>query len=207
MLAFKPFWHWVIDSWLTAETLPPPPPDNDWPGWEARYENDVEQHKRTSRRLVFGQYAPIFERLRSPLTVEAWSERTGVNLLDDPTLHGGGLHVTDPGGWLNCHLDYALHPKLDGMERRLNLIVFLNREWREEWGGAFELCDPEGNVVKRIFPAPGRLIAFETSDLSYHGTQQVAAEAPPRVTAAVYFLAKARQGATRKRALFMPTRR
>jgi 2OG-Fe(II) oxygenase superfamily len=195
----KPFRWWVIDNWCEPVSISDIPPECDY-RWEARYENDLERGKRTTRQIP-PAFDFIFNRLTSFNCEAAWCARTGEILERDPTNHGGGLHVTRSGGYLACHLDYDLHPKLTGKRRALNLIAFLNPEWREEWGGALCLCDPMGEVVKRIFPAPGRLAAFETHDTSYHavGPEQ-------RVSAAVYLLADATGHETRKRALFMPLR-
>ena len=209
----EPFRVWVCETGLPG--LPPgsvaPATDPMWreSGSGAVYENDFERGKRTTRdpSRMPDRAADLLAWLRSSEMVRLWAQRTGITgLIDDPTLHGGGLHVVSGGGWLNTHLDYALHPVVEGHERRVNLILFLNPEWREEWGGAFEVCRPDGSVAERIFPAPGRLLAFETSDLSYHGTQKTAPDAPDRITLAVYFLAPARPAATRVRALFLPSR-
>lgn len=126
-------------------------------------------------------------------------------LRTDPTGYGAGVHVTEPGGRLNCHIDYALHSC--GLERRMNLIMFLNPVWREEWGGALELYrDDARTVAERIYPAFNRAAIWESSDVAYHGTQPTSADAPDRVTAAAYFLADPRPGCVRKRALFCPAR-
>ncbi len=173
------------------------------------YQNDCERGKRTTRdpARMPATVAALLAWMRSEPLVGLWTERTGIaGLIDDPTLHGGGLHVLAGGGWLNTHLDYAKHPVVTGYERRLNLILFLNPEWEEAWGGGFEVCRPDGSVAERIYPAPGRLLAFETSDLSYHGTQRTVPDAPDRITLAVYYLAPARPSATRVRALFIPNR-
>jgi len=123
----------------------------------------------------------------------------------DPTLHGGGLHVTVSGGFLGVHLDYDRHPKIPGKRRALNVIAFLHPEWKKAWGGALVLCDPAGTPVRRFYPNPGRVIAFEVSDLSYHGVEPVRGAAP-RVSLAVYRLSEAGPFNTRRRALFMPNR-
>jgi hypothetical protein len=172
-----PFPWWVAEGFAPA--VPPDAiPGPEWDGWEARYNNDLERHKRTTRHTdrLPAPVRDVFAAMRSAGEVRRWRERTGIpDLEDDPTLHGGGLHVTDPGGHLACHLDYARHPLMSDRERRLNLILFLNPEWDESWGGALCLCDPGGNVVERIYPAPGRLAAFVTDDLSYHGVEPVKA--------------------------------
>lgn len=204
-----PFRYWIIDGLVEPDMvraahdcLPRP----EWAGW-VRYRNDVEA-KRTSREL--GLLGDPVQRLMSALTsagaLVRLSYLTCVFVERDPTWHGAGIHISDPGDYLNCHLDYAAHPTLP-LERRLSLVLFLNPQWWEEWGGALELYqDDAHSVAKRIFPACNRAVLFENSDLSYHGTQMVAADAPPRITAAVYFLAPPRPGCVRRRALFAPRR-
>lgn len=194
--------------WIVPGPLPVPiscVPGREWSGWEARYENDAERHKRTARVLpepLAQHLEPFFSGIRR----EAWEEYFGIpGLISDPTLHGGGLHVTSPGGHLSVHLDYDLHPFMPGMRRAVNLIAFLNPEWRVEWGGALVLCNPMGEPMVRIHPAPGRMVAFETNDLSYHGVEPVTGPVE-RVTAAMYFLAPAGPQNTRRRALFIPNR-
>ena len=201
-----PFRWWLECGAISPNILPRVPTPAS-PVWEAHYSNDHEHGKRTSRRLEMFPFPvrQLFNKLRCGISVQRWSDRLRVELEDDPTLHGGGIHVMAPGGWLATHLDYARHPHYPDKERRLNLIAFLNDEWFEEWGGALIFCDPLGNVVRRIYPAPGRLVAFETGDDSYHGVEPVTGPME-RVTAAVYLLSDARPGVSRQRALFMPKR-
>jgi hypothetical protein len=196
--------------WCLDDAVPPGPvghvPGAHDPCWEARYDNDLERGKRTTRDPVWMDHlAPCIRALRAERVVACWSRELGYPVEDDPTLHGGGVHVTSPGGWLSTHLDYDLHPHVPGKRRALNLIGFLNPEWRDEWGGALVLCDPMGAVVTRLYPKPGRLVAFEVGDLSYHGVEPVTGPVE-RVTAAVYYLSEANKTNTRKRALFLPQR-
>lgn len=195
---------WVFDNWCspceTVGEIPPPAS----PVWEAVYANDCERGKRTTRATgVIPHYDAVLARMRAG--AGEWSARLGYPVEDDPTLHGGGLHVTAPSGYLQTHLDYDLHPIVLGKRRALNLIAFLNPEWREEWGGAFVLTDPMGVVVRRILPEPGRLIAFEVCDTSYHGVEKITGPVE-RITAAAYYLSAATPGNTRRRALFLPCR-
>lgn len=134
-----------------------------------------------------------------------WSARLGYAVEPDPTMHGGGLHVTAPGGHLNCHLDYDRHPVLPGRRRALNVILFLHPAWEPGWGGEFYLADPLGRPVASLAPEPGAVVAFEVSDVSYHGVLPVTGPAE-RVSYAEYYLAPAGPEHTRERALFMPTR-
>jgi hypothetical protein len=200
-----PFHHWIIDDWC----LPVSIDLRNQSRWEVEYANELERGKRTSRDVEgFGpNVAEVFRELRDPDTVNEWAERTGiVGLMPDPLLHGAGLHLLNPGGWLQTHLDYAIHPKLPQYERRLSLIVFLTPTWRKEWGGQLLLSDPMGKPVAEIDPVPGRLVAFECGDLSFHGVRKVGWDAFPRISAAVYYLSPARPGAVRQRAMYFPNR-
>jgi Rps23 Pro-64 3,4-dihydroxylase Tpa1-like proline 4-hydroxylase len=143
--------------------------------------------------------------LCTPPVLADLAETVGCEIRPDPDLYGGGIHVTDPGGYLTSHLDYALHPT--GLERRINLVLFLNETWQPGWGGAFALYDRSGKKqVKEILPEPGLTIVWEAGDLSFHGTRQVSHNADPRVTAACYYLAPPRLGCCRPCALFTPFR-
>lgn len=207
----KPFRHWVIDSWCPTiewEYLPP----TTWPGWEVRYDNDQERGKYTTRLLgaLPNQVLEAAERLRDSGQLHLWATRLGIkdwmDVWPDRDGWGGGFHMTVPGGWLQTHLDWAIRAKEPRLERRLTLIAYLHPEWRPEWGGRLILAAPDGTPMVKVDPLPGRLVAFENSDLSYHGAEQVAAGAKPRVSFMAAMLAFARPGTTRTRALFMPNR-
>lgn len=204
----QPFRHWVIDRY--CEPIPPDElPKSEWDGWEVHYDNDLERGKRTSRAIADlpDSIGEVFAELRDPLLIRGWAHRVGIDgLEDDPKMHGGGLHCMLPGGWLQTHVDYETHPVYQHMERRVNLIAFLHPEWRPEWGGQLLLTDPAGKPVVEIDPLPGRLVAFECGPASYHGVRRLSSAAPPRVSAAVYWLAPRRPTATRRRALFIPNR-
>jgi hypothetical protein len=197
-----PFRHWIFDDWCSSL---PTPPHTSSSIWEARYCNGAERNKRTTRNTdAIPGAAALFDRMRG--SASDWNSILGYPVIDDPTMHGGGIHVTEPGGWLGTHLDYARHPKLPDKRRALNLIAFVHPEWRAEWGGELELCDPMGEPAVRIEPKPGRLVAFEVSDLSYHGVAPTACVAAERVSLAVYYLAEATDADTRMRAMFLPVR-
>lgn len=212
-----PWVHWVVrpGEWpvLSDELVRGAyneVPAKDWPNWSASYDNDCERGKRTTSKVA--DVGPLTDSLFRLLNhvdfVRCLAELTGIpGLQADPLLHGAGLHVTEPGGHLSPHLDYALHPKL-GLERRLNLVLFLNPEWRVEWGGAFELWDDEARKVEsQIVPEAGKMVIWVPGDEAYHATQKVADDCPhPRATCAVYYLSDPRAGAKRKRALFVPNR-
>jgi hypothetical protein len=104
-------------------------------------------------------------------TVIGFLERlTGIDgLVPDPHLVGGGLHQIERGGRLEVHADFNRHEHLR-LDRRLNMILYLNREWREEWGGHLELWDRTmRRCVRKVLPVANRCVVFATSDHSFHG--------------------------------------
>jgi len=100
-----------------------------------------------------------------------WLEKlTGITgLLADPHLQGGGVHNTRPGGYLKVHADFNMHPRYS-LDRRLNLLIYLNEDWRPEFGGDLELWSADmQSCVQKISPIAGRCVIFRTTSTSFHG--------------------------------------
>lgn len=212
-----PFPHVIVDGLLSAATvdrLAQAVSDNRQrrAGWVA-YSNDVER-KEACEDLARtnGPVNDLFGNLLGDWFAQELQRLMKVEIPDlcaDRTLHGGGIHVSKAGGFLGSHLDYALHPKLSPpKERRLNLILYLSPLWLEEWGGQTELFEADGVTVgDSVSPRAGRALIWEASDLAYHGMAAIADDCPAeRLTAAVYYVAPARPGCVRQRALFVPQR-
>lgn len=90
-------------------------------------------------------------------------------LIGDPYFEGGGFHETRAGGYLAMHTDFRVHRKLDLM-RRLNLIIYLNEDWDDNYGGHLELGSSESSAPRILIkPVANRAVIFETSDVSLHG--------------------------------------
>ena len=91
------------------------------------------------------------------------------NLIPDYSLHGGGIHTVKRGGFLKIHSDFNFHSKLK-LHRRLNLLLYCNKKWQNSWGGQFEMWDKFMNKCEaKVEPNLGRIVIFETNDLSFHG--------------------------------------
>eukprot|EP01126_Amoeba_proteus_P026026 TRINITY_DN2582_c0_g2_i7.p1 TRINITY_DN2582_c0_g2~~TRINITY_DN2582_c0_g2_i7.p1 ORF type:complete len:190 (-),score=30.47 TRINITY_DN2582_c0_g2_i7:343-912(-) len=142
--------------------------------------------------------------LNSPQLVKLMSEISGITELEaDPFLHGAGLHCHPPHGKLDIHLDYTLHPLLNNKERRLNLILFLCKDWKPEFGGELQLWDSNlKSCIQRIPPLPNHVVLFQTSDYSYHGLPDPIGNFT-RCSLANYYVSPAREGIIqRPKALF-----
>jgi hypothetical protein len=122
-------------------------------------------------RVGFSTFVRFFlSHLNSIFFIEFLRELTGIaDLVSDPWFDGAGLHETLPGGFLDVHADFNFHGAWF-LDRRLNVLVYLNPGWREEWGGCLELWDRDlSRCAKKIVPVFNRTVVFATSDASFHG--------------------------------------
>eukprot|EP01038_Epipyxis_sp_PR26KG_P011798 gene11798-15786_t len=112
----------------------------------------------------------LFSFFSSKLFIEFLQLLTGINnLIPDPHLYGGGTHEILSGGYLKIHADFNNHVHYK-IWRRVNVFVYLNDNWNEEWGGHLELWNSDVTImVKKIAPLFNRFVAFSSSDTSYHG--------------------------------------
>lgn len=92
------------------------------------------------------------------------------NLLADWSMDGGGLHQTHRGGHLNVHADFTAHHTNQNWRRRVNLLLYLNETWQQEWGGDLELWSPDRSRCEAsVAPVGNRIAVFTTTEVSYHG--------------------------------------
>ena len=118
--------------------------------------------------------APVIRQLiwelNSSTFIRSLEKLTGIdNLIPDPSLRGGGLHQVLPGGVLGVHADFTHHTDYD-LERRVNLLLYLNKDWCDEYEGHLELWNKDATrCIKRIRPLAGRCVIFNTDSDSYHG--------------------------------------
>ena len=179
--AAEPFPHVVIDGFLDAalcrrlvETFPAYDDvrfRNDWGELGKAWREDVSRLGSAWTELDRG--------LRSPAFLGLLSRISGIpNLLFDPSYFGGGTHENLHDMELDPHIDFNLHPQTQ-LHRRLNLLLYLNDEWDEAWGGSLELHTnpwrpPHENRITTIPPLANRCVIFETSDRSWHGFRRIA---------------------------------
>ena len=140
---------------------------------DAQHFNNVNEKKFAGKgELSFGDETRKFMHyLNSEPFLKFLQTITGIEetLLGDPYYTGGGLHEIKRGGLLKVHADFNKH-RPTGLDRRINVLVYLNKDWKEEYGGHFELWDTEmKQCVKRVLPQFNTLAMFTTTTHSYHG--------------------------------------
>jgi 2OG-Fe(II) oxygenase superfamily len=182
----EPFPHVVIDGLFDDGVLDevladfPSPEAMKWMRFDNAAEKKLGFYHETStitpRTRAFLDAMNGFEML---LFLEGL---TGIDgLVPDPYFGGGGLHQIEPGGFLKIHADFNVHPKLK-LDRRLNMLVYLNRNWRDEYGGHLELWDASvSHRVQKIAPLFNRTVIFPTGEQSFHGHPEPL-RTPPGVT-------------------------
>jgi hypothetical protein len=195
-----------------------PVPGPDQSNWRKSgycvYDNPVEGKLAIDKRgmdLLSGpegaEMRKVFELFQSEPFVELMRSVASMPDLEiDEHLHGAGLHYHPAGSKLAMHLDYSIHP-ITGKERRVNLIVYMNPNWQDEWNGALELWSAGmGHCEKRYLPGWNTAVLFQTFDESYHGLpdELECPEGEGRCSIAVYYVSKPRTGVrVRPKAVFV----
>jgi hypothetical protein len=150
-------------------------------------------------RSLGSAYERLDDAIKSPEFLKAIGDLTGIDgLIYDPWYLGGGTHENRNGMALDPHVDFNYHPS-ERWHRRLNLIVYLNPTWAEDWGGRLELFrDPhaDNRPSRSVSPVFNRCVIFETSEVSWHAFDTI--RLPPeheelsRRSIALYFYTKDR---------------
>jgi hypothetical protein len=135
------------------------------------YPGDCSDFNR--KLFAFFNSAPVLQFLEG-LTVIP-------KLLSDPYFEGGGFHEISRGGKLGIHADFRIHERLN-LQRRINMLIYLNKDWQPEWGGELELWDRGMTAkVRAVAPLFNRCVIFSTDADSYHGHPEPL-QCPPGVT-------------------------
>lgn len=168
-----PFPNIVIDDFL-----PRPVVDMCIAEFDRSRRDDQRVFNRSQERLK-RQFKPdemspdarnLFYSFNSRPFLHIMENITGIKgLIPDPYFQGGGFHEISTGGHLSMHADFN-HHKLMNLERRINVLIYLNDDWRDEYGGQLELWDADMNgCVKSVVPEANRCVIFNTTSFSNHG--------------------------------------
>lgn len=146
--------------------------------------NAVNEEKKvqiTDSKLFPEPIEKLNELLSSDEFMRLISHIFGINgLVSDPNLTGGGIHETNGGGRLDVHVDFNFNKELD-LFRRVNILIYFNKNWKKEYGGVLDLWDKDvKKCYARILPVFNRMVCFATSEISFHGVTPLIC--PPGIT-------------------------
>jgi len=171
----SPYPHIVLENFLNPEVLKDCIAEfnklNETDGW-INYKHYNENKRGLNKLdLLPETIKGTINELNSPEFLEFLSKLTGIkDLQKDDGLEGGGIHQSTRGGYLNIHADFTVHPHHRNWQRRVNVLVYLNKEWEEAWGGKLELWDRKMKACEEaVLPVFNRCVIFNTDADSYHG--------------------------------------
>jgi len=172
--ANQPFPHIHLPEFLDPAVAPAIADEFPAAGTEAwtQYKHHNENKLGMAKRELFPpRLRAVADELNSPEFVAWLSKLTGIpGLLADPSLEGGGLHQSSRGGFLNVHTDFSMHHYQKNWRRRVNVIVYLNPGWKEEWGGSLEFWEKGmSRCGARYPPLLNHAVIFTTDERSLHG--------------------------------------
>jgi hypothetical protein len=176
----RPFRHVCLDGFLEA-----PMAERllmEFPPFDPRFARDEmggvgSKAVNTDLANIGPSYRELYGYMRSRQFLDSMSQMLGIpGLLFDPHMFGGGTHENLEGQELDPHIDFNYDP-VRRLHRRLNLLIYLNKEWDLSWGGAIELhSDPrdwERDRVTSFNCQFNRAVIFETNEHSWHGFRRI----------------------------------
>jgi hypothetical protein len=170
--AADPFPHAVIDDFLDSGLLRSLLPGFPDAADKRFFDRDQERFKYqfAPHEIEHAGLRALLAELNGGAFTGFLEALTGIEgLVPDPWYLGGGLHETRAGGHLSIHADFNIHSRLR-LERRLNLLIYLNDDWDAGWGGELELWDRQMQACRvKVAPLLGRAVIFNTDADSYHG--------------------------------------
>ncbi len=168
-----PFSHIAIDDFLDETMLEScletfPGQDEQVSGAFSRKQENLKNSFNPDEILSASR--KLFYVLNSGPFLQFLEALTGIKgLIPDPYFVGGGFHMTGNGGHLDVHADFNYHQSL-GLERRINALIYLNHDWREDYGGCLELWDRDMKQCRvKVEPLFNRCVIFNTTSTSWHG--------------------------------------
>ena len=180
-----PFPHIAIDEFMRPELLEAVLrdfPTSQKVKWDGMIDKDQKKFAFNDTSKLAPSVRQVLHFLNSREVINFLERLTGIEgLIPDPHLAGGGLHELRSGGFLKVHADFNWHRQLR-LDRRINLLVYLNKDWDAAYAGNLELWDCSmTNKVEEYSPLFNRCVIFNTTDSSFHGNP-VPVNCPPHMS-------------------------
>jgi hypothetical protein len=200
-LAADPYPHIAIDDFMPASLLERCLADFPTDDEEASFNRNQERRKRSfSPDKLTPACRQLFYSFNSLPFIQIIENICGIRgLIPDPYFLGAGFHEISQGGHLSVHSDFNHHTPMN-LERRINLLIYLNKDWKAEYGGQLELWDREmQRCIKSYVPTFNRCVIFNTTSHSNHGNPHPIAHPAgvPRRSIALYYYTATWEGTMR----------
>lgn len=187
-----PYNHICIDDFLPIEIIERVRADlADLPEAQRSFDAAQERYKSQYNPDRLPEYTRhLFQAFNSRPFLLFLEDMTGIKgLIPDPYFTGAGIHKTLTGGHLDIHADFNVHGHMK-VERRLNVLIYLNPDWKEEYGGSFEVWDKAMTKKMASFvPLQNRMVCFSTGSDTWHGNPEPVnhPDGEPRQSIALYY--------------------
>jgi hypothetical protein len=188
----KPFHYTCVDNFFPIEVLERVRDEALSMGDQVAQNSSENEKLKTSfnpdRMPAYAR--SVFHALNSRPFIQFLENMSGIKgLIPDPYFQGGGIHRSNTTGFLDIHADFN-HHKIMNLERRMNLLIYLNPDWKEEYGGSFEIwTDDMKEKVEGFAPIMNRMCCFSTGDNTMHGNPEPVnhPNGDPRLSIAMYY--------------------
>ena len=176
----NPFEHVVIDNFCNEHDLDKALsfiPDARIAGYSKS--NDYVFAKNKFEKSDFDLLCPQLAELKSELLsvrFSTWiSAITNQEIFIDPSFHGGGIHQGGRGSFLDMHADFNYHPENRSWFRNVNILLYLNKNWKSDYGGQLKLVDgrKKNGDPFLIEPIFNRAVIMFTRDHTLHGYDSI----------------------------------
>jgi Rps23 Pro-64 3,4-dihydroxylase Tpa1-like proline 4-hydroxylase len=171
----KPYRYVVFENFFypdKVETIHSEYPEIKGNTWDGIFYMDAINKFAKTQFEPGSVMAKVFSELNSKEFLMWLENITGIDdILGDSGLIGGGLHQSTNGAYLNVHVDFNIH-HITKFHRRLNVLVYMNKDWKDEYEGHLELWDLTGGddvLLNKVAPVINRCVIFETNEISFHG--------------------------------------
>ncbi len=169
-LLAKPFPHLIIDQFCNQDKT------------DELY-RQMPDIQTKSRDYVFAankfekskikDISPLFAELADDLISERFKNFlcfiTNEEVFVDEAFHGGGIHQGKQNSFLDMHVDFNYHPLHPYWFRNLNLLLYLNKDWKASYGGHLQLEDLRTGERKAIDIPFNRMVIQQTRKYTLHG--------------------------------------
>jgi hypothetical protein len=171
--AAKPFPHICIEDFMPPQVLERCLAEfpSDVASGGVAFDRDQERYKRQFNPDEMNPWLRgLFYGFNSRPFIQLLQNITGIKgLIPDPYFLGAGFHEIGTGGHLSVHADFNHHKPMN-LERRINVLIYLNKDWDESYGGSLELWnDGMTSCARKLTPEFNRCVIFNTTSESWHG--------------------------------------